>query len=139
MKQVINPANLPEPVGHFDRAVRIGPWLYISGTSALTHLSGDIAARKLVPDIAMQVRATLRNIRTVCHTAGYELSDIYEIRFTLKNRDDFGITNDILKEFLPVKGFVAHGYQGEMLHPDMLIEIEANAYRATRGAEASEG
>ena len=30
---------------------------------------------------------------------------------------------------MPKRGFIAHGYKGELLHPDMLLEIEANAYK----------
>ena len=50
-KLTFNPATLAPPVGHFDRAVKIGPWLFISGTSALTHKTGRIEDRKLSPTI----------------------------------------------------------------------------------------
>jgi enamine deaminase RidA (YjgF/YER057c/UK114 family) len=129
-KTAINPDTLAPPVGHFDRAVRIGPWLFISGTSALTHVTGDIATRKLSPTIEVQTRETLANIQRVCEAAGYALSDIYEIRFILRHREDFKAMNQILEEVLPDRGFIAHGYPGDLLHPDMLIEIEANAYKA---------
>ena len=42
-KTIYNPETLGPPVGHFDRAVRFDDWLFISGTSALTHLRGDMA------------------------------------------------------------------------------------------------
>ena len=35
----------------------------------------------------------------------------------------------IVKEVLPRRGFVCHAYQAELMNRDMLIEIEANAYR----------
>lgn len=130
MKKVaINPDALAEPVGHFDRAVRMGPWLFISGTSALTHVKGHIDDRKLSPGVEQQTRETLINIGRVCEAAGFSLDDIYEIRFVIKRREDFKTVDAIVKEFLPNKGFIAHGYPGELLHPDMLIEIEANAYK----------
>ena len=75
-KEIFNPATLAAPVGHFDRAVRIGPWLFISGTSALTHRTGPISERKLSPTIEMQTRETLSNIQKVCEDAGYSLDDI---------------------------------------------------------------
>lgn len=126
-----NPATLAAPVGHFDRAVRIGPWLFISGTSALTHKSGKIEDRKLSPTIEAQTRETLTNIKRVCDDAGYSMDDIYEIRFFITRREFFGAVDAIVQEFLPKRGFVAHAYQAELMHPDMLIEIEANAYKAT--------
>jgi enamine deaminase RidA (YjgF/YER057c/UK114 family) len=128
-RRVINPDTLAQPVGHFDRAVQVGPWLFISGTSALTHLKGPIGERRLSPSIEEQARQTMENIKRVCDAAGYRLEDIFEIRFTLKRREDFGAVDSILKEYLPERGFIAHGYQGELLSPEMLIEVEANAYR----------
>jgi enamine deaminase RidA (YjgF/YER057c/UK114 family) len=128
-KLVFNPDTLAPPVGHFDRAVQIGPWLFISGTSALTHKTGPIDQRKLSPTIEEQTRETLSNIKRVCEAAGFSMDDIYEIRFFITRREYFGKVDGIIREFMPKRGFVAHAYQAELMHRDMLIEIEANAYR----------
>lgn len=127
-KTVYNPDTLGPPVGHFDRAVRFDDWLFISGTSALTHLQGDIGDRHLVEGIEAQTRQTLDNIEKVCRAADGSLANVYEIRITLKERGHFGIVDRILKERIPNKGFIAHGYVGELLHPEMELEIEAYAY-----------
>ena len=58
-KTIYNPDTLGPPVGHFDRAVRFDDWLFISGTSALTHLQGDISDRHLVEGIEAQTHQTL--------------------------------------------------------------------------------
>ena len=128
-KTVFNPKTLAAPVGHFDRAVKIGPWLFISGTSALTHKAGRIEDRKLSPTIEEQTRETLTNIRRVCEDAGYALEDIYELRIFITRREFFGSVDAIVKELLPKRGFVCHAYQAELMNRDMLIEIEANAYK----------
>jgi 2-iminobutanoate/2-iminopropanoate deaminase len=128
-RKVFNPTTLAPPVGHFDRAVQIGPWLFISGTSALTHKTGPIEARKLSPTIEEQTRETLVNIERVCVDAGYTLDDIYELRIFITRREFFSKVDAIVKELLPKRGFVCHAYQAELMNKDMLIEIEANAYR----------
>ena len=128
-KLVFNPKTLAPPVGHFDRAVQIGPWLFISGTSALTHKTGRIEERKLSPTIEEQTRETLINIQRVCEDAGYALEDIYELRIFITKREFFGKVDAIVKEVLPKRGFVCHAYQAELMNRDMLIEIEANAYK----------
>jgi enamine deaminase RidA (YjgF/YER057c/UK114 family) len=128
-KTVFNPKTLAAPVGHFERAVKIGPWLFISGTSALTHKTGRIEERKLSPTIEEQTRETLTNIQRVCEDAGYALEDIYELRIFITRREFFGKVDAIVKEVLPRRGFVCHAYQAELMNRDMLIEIEANAYR----------
>ncbi len=127
-KIVINPTTLAEPVGHFDRAVKIGNTLHISGTSALTNVSGSMAERKLAPTIEEQTRLTFENISKVCKAAGCSLDDIFDIRFFIKRREDFGVVDAMVREYLPKRGFIESGYQGELLHPDMLIEIEAKAH-----------
>ena len=127
-KTVYNPDTLGPPVGHFDRAVRFDDWLFISGTSALTHLQGDINERHLVEGIEAQTRETLDNIEKVCRAANGSLANIYEFRIILKEREHFGIVSRILKERIPNKGFIAHAYKGELLHPEMELEIEAYAY-----------
>jgi enamine deaminase RidA (YjgF/YER057c/UK114 family) len=128
-KLTFNPATLAAPVGHFDRAVKIGPWLFISGTSALTHKAGRIEERKLSPTIEEQTRETLTNIQRVCEDAGYALEDLYELRIFITRREFFGKVDAIVKETLPKRGFVCHAYQAELMNADMLIEIEANAYK----------
>jgi enamine deaminase RidA (YjgF/YER057c/UK114 family) len=125
---VYNPATLAPPVGHFDRAVRFGDWLFISGTSALTNVSGPIEERRLVEGIEAQTHETLDNIEKVLVAAGGSLANVYEIRVILKRRDDFSVVDRILSERIPGKGFIAHAYEGVLLHPEMGLEIEANAY-----------
>lgn len=129
-RMVINPPTLAAPVGPFDRAVKIGPWLFIAGTSALTHLSGDFFERILPPTIEEQARLTFQNIKHVCEAAAYEMSDIFEIRYFIKNRTDIRKVHQVIREFLPDRGFISSAYQGELLRDDMLIEVEASAYRA---------
>ena len=127
-KTIYNPDTLAPPVGHFDRAVRLDNWLFISGTSAMTSVQGPMNDRRLVKGIEAQTRLTLDNIEKVCQAAGGSLEDIYEFRVIVKEREYFSIVSEILKERLPNKGFIAHGYRGELLHLEMELEIEAYAY-----------
>jgi enamine deaminase RidA (YjgF/YER057c/UK114 family) len=127
-KTVYNPVTLEPPVGHFDRAVRFGDWLFVSGTSALTNASGSIGERQLVRGIEAQTQETLDNIEKVLAAAGGSLADVYELRMILRKRDHFSVVDRILKDRIPGKGFIAHAYEGALLHPDMELEIEVNAY-----------
>jgi enamine deaminase RidA (YjgF/YER057c/UK114 family) len=127
-KFLLNPATLAAPVGHFERAVQLGDWLFISGTSALTNVSGPMSDRRLVKGVHAQTHETLDNIERVLQAVGGRLCQIYEIRMILRNANDFKIVDAVLKERIPDGGFICHGYEGMLLHPDMEIEIEANAY-----------
>jgi enamine deaminase RidA (YjgF/YER057c/UK114 family) len=132
-KTVYNPATLAPPVGHFDRAVRIGDWLYISGTSALTNVAGPMDQRQLVSGIEAQTQETLNNIEKVLKDAGGTFENIYEIRMVLRKREYFPVVDRLLNERMPKRGFIAHAYEGALLHPGMELEIEANAYLGELG------
>ena len=124
----VNPSSLAEPAGHFDRAVRIGDFLHISGTSALTNLTGTVEERILPESFREQADATFDNIEKVLVSQGGTLADIYEIRVTLSDRDLFGPLNEILKERMPARGFIGSGYVAGFMAPHMKIEVEAHAY-----------
>lgn len=130
-KTSINPTTLKAPVGHFDRAVRIGDWLFVSGTSALTNAGGDLAERKLKKGIEAQTHETLDNIQKVLDAAGASFRHVYEVRITLRDPSEYAIVDRIFRERVPHKGFVAHAYGGSFVHPDMEIEIEVNAHLGT--------
>ena len=127
-KQSINPPTLAPPVGHFDRAVRLGNTLWISGTSALTHVQGDIQDRKLPPSIEEQTRLTYQNIEKVLEDAGATMADIFKLQVYLVRREDWTAVDRITKEFLPDKGFINSAFLTDLLNPDMLVEIEATAW-----------
>ena len=127
-KPVYNPTTLAAPVGHFDRAVRFGDWLFVSGTSALTNVAGSMKDRRLVEGIEAQTHEALDNVEKVLKAAGGSLVDIYEVRVILKKREHFAVVDRIFRERIPEKGFIAHAYEGVLLHPGMELEIEVNAY-----------
>jgi len=127
-KTIYNPLTLAAPVGHFERAVRLGEWLFVSGTSALTNVSGSMSDRHLVQGIEAQVRETLDNLEKVLSAAGASWDSVYEMRIILASREDFHTVDRILRERVPTKGFICHAYQGTLLHPEMELEIEINAY-----------
>ena len=132
-KQSINPSTLAPPVGHFDRAVRMGNMLWISGTSAPTSdprpaTYGDIQDRKLPPSIEEQTRLTYDNIGKVLEAAGGMMADIFKLQVYLVRREDWGAVDRITREFLPDKGFINSAFLTDLLNPDMLVEIEATAW-----------
>jgi enamine deaminase RidA (YjgF/YER057c/UK114 family) len=126
-REAINPTTLAQPVGHFDRAVRIGNILYISGTSALTHVSGGLRDRELPATIEEQTRLTFENIKKVTNAAGGRLSDIFKLTVFLVHAEDFDVVDKITREYLPERGFINSAFRTDLLNPNMLIEIEATA------------
>lgn len=111
-----------EPIVGYSRAVRLGPHVWVAGTTG-TDESGRVSG-----DAATQARRALGIIRTALERAGASLDDVVRTRIYLRHASDWEAVGRVHAEFfgnvlpastmLEVGGFVA---------PEMLVEIEADA------------
>lgn len=129
MREIINPRTLGEPVGPFARAVRIGNQVHVSGTSAISHLSGPLHARPIPPDAESQARLTFENIRKALQAAGMDLSDIYRMLVIITDSRHQAAVNRVRDELFTEKSFISTALIAGLLRPDMLVEIEVSACR----------
>jgi len=112
-----------EPIVGFSRAVRVGNFVAVSGTTAGS--SGKPVAKG---DPAAQTRAILETIAKALADAGASLKDVVRTRVYLVDMAHFDAVGRIHGEFfgdirpanttLQVSAFV---------NPDYLVEIEADA------------
>src|SRR5690554_2824213 len=93
--EAINPEELGEPIGPFSRAIRVGPWLFVSGTTALSQATGDYYSRKVPEGIEAQATQTLDNLQTVLHSVGATLDDVIKVTVMIKDPQDYPAFNRI--------------------------------------------
>ena len=101
-----------------------GKFAWVAGTTGY-----DYTAMRMPDDPAEQARNALKSIRAALAEAGLSLKDVVRVRYYLTHKD-------LAEEVIPVLGEVFSDIRpaatmviADLIKPEMLIEIEADAFR----------
>ena len=123
-----------EPIFGYSRAVRAGEWVAVSGSTGLDE-HGQLVGRG---QIYVQTRQAIANIAAALSRLGLGLERVVRTRVYVTELDRFSDVARAHREMFGAAPPASTVVQvTRLVHPDMLVEIEADAYAGPTATTAT--
>lgn len=123
MRELVETAHAPSPIGPYAQAVRANDFVFVSGQIALQPGSGELAG----PGIEEQTRQVMENLKAILEASGSGLRKIVKTTIYVTDLANFAKLNEIYGEYVgdikPARATV----QVDRLPKEALVLIEAVA------------
>lgn len=132
-KKVIKPKGTDISELPFSPAIKIGDWLFLSGT-----IGNDPATGKLAEGIEAQTRQALENLGALLKEAGMSNEDVVRATVYLTDIKDYDALNKVYKEYFPSERPARAVVEVHELVRGAKVEISMIAMKCTCPTEKKE-
>ena len=108
----------------YSRAVVQGDWCFVSGVTGY-----DYTSMNLPDDVAEQAENCFATISSVLEEAGFAMTDIVRVQYTVTNREFVSQLSPVLEKWLGDIRPAATMVIADLIEEAMLIEIEVTAFK----------
>ncbi|QCI16040.1 Rid family detoxifying hydrolase [Buchnera aphidicola] len=127
MKDIIQTANAPKPIGPYSQAIKIDNFIMLSGQIPI-----DVISNHIPENIGEQTYLVLMNIKSILIHQQFQIKDIVKTTIFTTDLKKIDIINEIYKKFFiqnqsefPARSCV----EVQALPKNVKIEIEAIAFK----------
>lgn len=123
-RQLVSSGAIWESVVGYSRAVRVGSWVSVAGTTAAAEGGGAIGGA----DVGAQAREALRRIAAALQQAGAGLQDVVRTRIFVTDISSWQEVGRAHGEFFgSIRPATSMVEVSRLIDPALLVEIEADA------------
>ena len=123
-RQLISSGSTFEQEIGYSRAVAVGDWVFVSGTTGF-----DYSKMTISDNLVEQTEQCLKNIQEALIKAGSNMKDVVRVTYVLPNEADFPDCWPTLRKYFGEVRPAAMMISSGLSDPRMRIEIEVTAYR----------
>ena len=124
MQKVISTDKAPGAIGPYSQAIEINGMVYTSGVIPVDPATGVVAE-----GVEAQAEQVFKNICNLVEASGSKVENIIKTTVFIKEMNDFGKINEIYKKYFKEPFPARSCVEVARLPKDVLLEIEAIAYK----------
>jgi enamine deaminase RidA (YjgF/YER057c/UK114 family) len=110
----------------YSRAVIVGEWVFVSGTTGF-----DYATMSIADDVVAQTEQCLKNIDAALREAGSNLQEVVRVTYVLPDGAEFEQCWPVLRQYFGEIRPAAMMISAGLADPRMKIEIEVTAMKGS--------